>query len=433
MEKFLCLNCGKEFETTLGSNKRYAGLCHSCRKLGLTHSCSVCGLECSIYNRTCGKECMLKDPIRKKNQREANKNYWDNVSEDVLEFKRSVSKRSWQRPDVRKRAVESLRDRWSKADDEYRAKHGRKVSEAVLSNPNLAKTLQKSILGGKVSMGQRQVFDFVKKLCPDAVLEYPLERFQFDIFIPSKNLAIEFNGYYWHCDRAYGHENTLRKFNLCKEKEIRYILIWEFDWQQKRLIIENKLRSLLGYSKERIYARDCDVREDFSLRIKSDFLDLKHLQGNDRAFYWIGLFKDDACVSIMTFRKSRDNKAIELSRFCGDVVGGFTRLLKHACTKLKLDGVSELISFSDNSISDGGLYNNNGWEFMSDVNSDYRVVYNGECYHKSSFTRANIKKRFPLVYSDNLTEFQMEDLIPAYRIWDCGKKKWKFNISTLSE
>lgn len=427
MKTFICKNCKKEFNTTPLSYKRYAGLCYSCRKLNLTHACSVCGKECSIYNRTCSKECLLKDPIRKKNQKEANKRYWENASEEAFAFKREVSKRSWQRPDVRMKAAESIRKHWENASDEQRAEHGRKVSKAVLSNPNLGATLRNSILrGGKVSRGQRQVFNFVKDFCADAMLEYPLDRYLLDIYIPSKKVAIEFNGWYWHCDVANRPEITYEKYNLCVARGIRLIVVWDFDWDQKRDIIEAKLSSVLGVTKGRLYARDCKVVDNFSNRIKSDFLSLKHLQGDDQAIYWIGLFSDGACVAIMTFRKSRDNLSIELSRYAGEVVGGFSRLLKHAIPKLCEMGYDCIFSFSDNSLSDGNLYSSNGWELVSDGKPDYRVVYDGRCYHKSSFTKENIKRKFPEVYNESLTEFQMEDKIPAYRIWDCGKKKWKY-------
>lgn len=426
---FTCSNCGKEFHTTAGSFKRYAGLCFDCRKLNLTHACSVCGKVCSIYKRTCSKECLLKDPERKKNCKEANRRYWDSVGEDVLEFKREVAERSFHSPEARARAVESIRKHWAEMSDDDRKKHGQAVSRALCSDGKLGERLKNSILkGGKVSRGQRQVFNFVREICPDAILEHPLDRYLLDIFVPSKNLAIEFNGWYWHSDLANRHEATLEKYRLCSKLGIRLIVVWDFDWEQRRSIWESKLRNILGAAGRKLYARNCEVRKNFGASVKRDFLNLHHIQGDDKAFYWVGLFYDDACVALMSFRRSRDNKSVELSRYAGDVVGGFSKLLAAASEYLIGLGISDVISFSDNSWSDGHLYEHNGWELVSEVGSDYRVVYDGVCYHKSSFTKANIKKRFPQVYSEGLTEFQMEDLIPAYRIWDCGKKKWKFNL-----
>ncbi len=62
----------------------------------------------------------------------------------------------------------------------------------------------------------------------DRQLIAPLE---LDIFIPQKNLAIEFNGIYWHStefiiDKWY-HQ---KKVELCYRKGVRLLHIWENEW-----------------------------------------------------------------------------------------------------------------------------------------------------------------------------------------------------------
>lgn len=66
---------------------------------------------------------------------------------------------------------------------------------------------------------------------------------ELDIYIPSKNLAIEYNGLYWHSDKAtlekndipnketrmYAKYRHIEKTKLCKEKNIRLIHIFEDD------------------------------------------------------------------------------------------------------------------------------------------------------------------------------------------------------------
>lgn len=64
--------------------------------------------------------------------------------------------------------------------------------------------------------------------------------YELDIYIPSHNLAIEINGNYWHSehirkDKLY----HLKKTNLCKEKGIHLIHVWEFLWNtDKELYID---------------------------------------------------------------------------------------------------------------------------------------------------------------------------------------------------
>lgn len=54
--------------------------------------------------------------------------------------------------------------------------------------------------------------------------------YEIDIYLPDHNLAIEFNGLYWHSTEwkdKYYHQN---KVKMCHEKSIRLLHIWEDDW-----------------------------------------------------------------------------------------------------------------------------------------------------------------------------------------------------------
>ena len=76
---------------------------------------------------------------------------------------------------------------------------------------------------------------FIKNILDDNNIEYITNTrrivipYELDIYIPSKKLAIECNGRYWHSVDQKGdiyHEN---KYNKCKEKGIRLVSIWD-DW-----------------------------------------------------------------------------------------------------------------------------------------------------------------------------------------------------------
>jgi hypothetical protein len=51
--------------------------------------------------------------------------------------------------------------------------------------------------------------------------------FELDIFMPTLNKAIEYNGEYWHQDK----NRDLFKQQLCKSKGIELLTIWENDWK----------------------------------------------------------------------------------------------------------------------------------------------------------------------------------------------------------
>jgi hypothetical protein len=83
---------------------------------------------------------------------------------------------------------------------------------------------------------------------------------ELDIFIPSKNLGIEFNGTWWHQD-LYRNENYHNfKYNFFKEKGIRLIQVIDIDWTEKEEIVKSIIKNALGKS-EVIFARKCKIKQ----------------------------------------------------------------------------------------------------------------------------------------------------------------------------
>lgn len=62
----------------------------------------------------------------------------------------------------------------------------------------------------------------------DRTTIHPLE---LDFYIPEHNLAIEFNGTYWHSSLYKDKNYHYNKSKLCEEKGIRLIHIWEYEWE----------------------------------------------------------------------------------------------------------------------------------------------------------------------------------------------------------
>lgn len=48
------------------------------------------------------------------------------------------------------------------------------------------------------SKPQIKLFELCQKLLPYPILNYPCDRYSIDIAVPSLNLAIEYDGSYWH-------------------------------------------------------------------------------------------------------------------------------------------------------------------------------------------------------------------------------------------
>ncbi len=80
----------------------------------------------------------------------------------------------------------------------------------------------------RTSFPEQCFFFYVKKFYPDAVNSYKGifdNRMELDIYIPSINTGIEYDGIYWHGKTAITREE--KKYAICKEKQIRLFRIKE--------------------------------------------------------------------------------------------------------------------------------------------------------------------------------------------------------------
>lgn len=256
---------------------------------------------------------------------------------------------------------------------------------------------------------------------------------EIDILARDYNIGIEINGNYWHSEKYKGKKYHLDKTIDAKNNGIRLIQILDDEWNNKKDITKSKLLYLFNKNNNlpRIYARKCTVKE-ISPSEKNDFLNKNHIQGGDTCNIKLGLFYEDKLVSVMTFAKPRipmgqGGKKMsydyELSRFASDinyiVVGGFSKIFKYFERNYEWNS---LISYADRRWSEGNLYIKNGWDHIRDTKPNYWYVNKNtkKRYHRYNFRKQVLKEKFPNLYEDNLTEFEIMDKTIYFRIWDCG-------------
>jgi hypothetical protein len=99
-----------------------------------------------------------------------------------------------------------------------------------------------------ISKKEKEVLEFVKLIYHGEVVENDrkiLEGKELDIFVPSLNLAIEFDGKYWHSLESI-KEKDERKNQLCEEKGIKLLRIKEEDWNTNREEVEKRIKNFLA-------------------------------------------------------------------------------------------------------------------------------------------------------------------------------------------
>ena len=276
------------------------------------------------------------------------------------------------------------------------------------------------------SLPEEEITNFIKKFMPNEPvlnnvrsLIYPKE---LDIYIPSKKLAIEFNGLYWHSesqgkDKRYHLDKTL----ACNEQGVRLVHIFEDEWRDKQQIVKNRLKHLLGLTPHKIFARKCEVR-NVPNALATKFLNKYHIQGAVNASVNLGLFYKNRLVALMTFSKPRFNKNYdyELLRYCTignfTIIGGADKLF--AYFKRNYD-FSKIVSYADRRWSDGNLYRKLNFVEESTSAPAYYYTTGEERFNRVKFQKhklANILE----VFDPALSEFE-NMLANGYgRVWDCG-------------
>ena len=257
---------------------------------------------------------------------------------------------------------------------------------------------------------------------------------EIDIFLPDYNLAIEYNGVYWHHDKIPHITKTYHydKFRECENKGIELFTIFSDSWDSKKQIWKNKIKSKLGKVQEKVYARETRV-VPMSAASTRGILDNNHVQGYTASQYCYGLEVNGGIVAAMTFSKNRSGigkdrgpDSYELVRYVTtrSVVGGASKLLKHF---IRTHSPEVIVSYSDNQYSVGNLYNKLGFTLEKDNGPGYRYYspQDKKMYHRYKYAKHNLVKAG---FDANKTEFKITDEIGLLRIWDCGTKTWILNL-----
>ena len=257
-----------------------------------------------------------------------------------------------------------------------------------------------------------------------------IKPYQIDVFIPEHNLAIEYNGLYWHGERAGTPKDYhLNKTLACKNKGIDLIHIFEDEWLYKQNIVKSMLLNKLGKIKNKIYARKCIVKE-IEVKDKDSFLNYNHIQSTCISSANLGLFYEKELVSVMTFGKrniTRGKPKNELLRFCNkintSVVGGASKLFKKYVNIYKPE---EVVSYADKRWFSGKMYEALGFELNRESEPNYWYVVNGIREHRVKYQKHKLHALLEN-FDSAKTEWQNMQDHGYDRTWDCRNMvyEWK--------
>lgn len=313
--------------------------------------------------------------------------------------------------------------------------HNFVISRNNLYRRNLSKSeicTECNPIDRKVSGQEISLYNFIVDNYSGEILRNTrtiISPYEIDIYLPDLKIGFEYNGLYWHSSSRRGRNYHFNKYKMSTDAGIDIITIWEDDWQVKSEIVKSFILNKLGKSKK-IFARKCKIgRVDYpTSRL---FLEHNHLQGDCKSSIRIGLFYESSLVSLMAFSKPRialggrqSDGSYELTRFCNlvghTVVGGASRLLKFFIeTHLPKD----VLSYSDNLISNGDLYEKLGFEFSHISKPGYWYLIDGIREHRFNWRKSKLIK---MGFDPVKTEEEIMSENGHYRVYNGGNKKWVF-------
>jgi len=145
-------------------------------------------------------------------------------------------------------------------------------------------------------------------------------------------------------------------------KENGYELISIFDWMDKSKVL-SLIAAKCGKT-QKVFARKCEIKE-VSKSDAYNFYEINHVLGKPRGTdYSYGLYYLNELVACMSFKASKDT--LELQRFANKsditVVGGVSKLWSHF---IKEHQPKEVVTFTDNNLGNGSVYERLGFELES--------------------------------------------------------------------
>lgn len=280
------------------------------------------------------------------------------------------------------------------------------------------------------SKGESELFDFVLSLGVEAEKRNRkiIPPYELDVFIPSRNIAIEYHGLHWHADDM-GGTSLKTKWQLCQEKGIRLIQIFEDEWLTRRHVVEDLLRASLGL-REVKNARTLTTKIITKEEAKS-FLEQWHIAGYARSELHFALCDESNIVSVLTTAKPRfGNEDLEIVRFASSchVRGGFRKLFSWV---LETTDPQSVVSFADLRFGTGHTYVDAGFNDMGITQADYWWFKGQErlTRYKTQKHRLKVDKRFSEFYKDDSTEREICTAAGYRKITGIGHRKFIWNRS----
>lgn len=340
---------------------------------------------------------------------------------------------SFQRKEIQEKQKDTLRKK-------YRVDHYSKTKEC--RNKVIATNIERygsPFPSHKYGKTQDEIKEWLNSFGFDFSSDYEiLENKEIDLLDKDKKIGIEYCGLYWHNELSpepRDHKYHINKYKNCLKKDIQLLTIFEDEWKFRQNQCKSHIKSVLGITDKKVFARKCEVKEIIREDAKK-FFDFYHIQGSNKlGIVFFGLFFENELYAVMSLgRHNRQldvsKKEITLDRLCFkdgvQIIGGASKLFSKCLEWAKNNNYKKIISFSDNRWSLGNVYKKMGFVLEKEYGPDYSYVSTNN--PRKRLSKQSQKKSMTKCPKD-FTEHSWALQRGLARIYDCGKKRWIFELN----
>lgn len=270
------------------------------------------------------------------------------------------------------------------------------------------------------SHGQESIAKFIESLGLSVVRNTRsvlLNGLELDVYVPERNIAVEYNGLYWHSQMRKSSKYHSNKSQAGRDVGVNIIHVFEDEWRDKQKIVESIITSKLCLTQKKIGARQCSVVE-LGTEQRRDFFDRNHVDGDVAATKSWGLIDASGdvvyCVSVRKpFHKT--NGTIEIARCCSklgyNVQGGMSKSLNEAVDWSKKNGFDRVVTYVDTRLGGNGAgYESAGFKFVTKTVPRFWWTDNVNRFNRFKFKADK---------DTCMSEFQVAQEAGVVKIWGC--------------
>lgn len=254
---------------------------------------------------------------------------------------------------------------------------------------------------------QQEVYDYINDASAIQNTRKIIAPYELDIYIPSKQLAIECDGVYWHSQNSDSNYHLL-KTELCEAKNIRLIHITDWLWYNKQDICKSIIDAALNRNQTTIFANDCILRKVSNLEAE-EFLNTNYIHNISNICMNLGLYYKNQLVQIMSLGKQHKNYTVcnICTKLNTIVINGSSKLLNQIN--------KPLITYVDRTLFTGTEYENSSWIKLKTTLPDYS-------YYKQNVKLLRNQIQKDLLDNFDTTKSEKHNMIDLgwSILYDCG-------------